>query len=201
MKSAKHRKDNEMEKTKMAETETKKVSENEKENIAEKRRSELTKMLIGEMQSLRDSVEKIKKDNEMLAQLFQAPQNSNSSNEQLKKLMQEKEAYKKLAVERIKDMIFSKVKESFPDVTYSSLEDFPEEFHRLVCAKVSPEIAYKVTLDSKNEKSVPASIGKINANSEQERDFYTSSEVDKLTKKQLSNPKIMNTVLKSMLKW
>ena len=39
------------------------------------------------------------------------------------------------------------------------------------------------------------------AKGEKEKDFYTSAEVDKLTKKQLSNPKVMETVLKSMLKW
>ena len=44
-------------------------------------------------------------------------------------------------------------------------------------------------------------MGEINSNSEKEKEFYSSQEVDKLTKKQLSNPKIMNAVMKSMLKW
>lgn len=183
------------------------VNEEATKEEIEERRNQLTQMLVREVQSLRNSMKKLKANNEMLSQLVSVNLSENGTKEitpnqaYLKKLMYENEAYKKLAVQRIKDMVLNKVKEEYPDVTYNSFEEFPEEFHRLVCAKVSPAVAYRVTLDTKNKKSEPATIGKINANSEQERDFYTSKEVDKLTKKQLSNPKIMNTVLKSMLKW
>ena len=165
----------------------------------------LAETLMREVYFLKKSVEKLQENNNMLSQLISVNLSNSESevtpNEALlKKLMHENQAYKQLAVQRIKDVIYSKVKSEFPDVEFNSFEEFPEEFHRLVCARVSPGVAYRV-VSGKAEKGKPASIGKVNENSEKERDFYTSKEVDKLTKKQLSNPKVMETVLKSMLKW
>lgn len=50
------------------------------------------------------------------------------------------------------------------------------------------------------EKPKPSAIGAINQ-STPDKDFYTSDEVDKLTPAQLDNPKILEKVRKSMLRW
>lgn len=179
----------------------------QKERIAaeNQRKNSLTDALIREVYALRESVERLKENNDMLSQLVSVNL-SGTSEEKLhkdaftEKLIRENEAYKKLAVQRIKDIIFNKVKEEYPDIEFNSFEEFPEDFHRLVCAKVSPGTAYRVTV-GKTDSKKPKSMGKVNENSESQRDFYTSKEVDKLTKKQLSNPKIMETVMKSMLRW
>ena len=168
-------------------------------------KNNLAEDLIREIYMLKKSMAKLQENNEMLSQLISV--NSQNASEEIdpnealvRKLMRENQAYKQLAVQRIKDMVYSKVKAEFPEIEYNSFEDFPEEFHRLVCARVSPAIAYKVVAGKKDLKK-PEPIGKVKENGDGEKDFYTSSEVDKLTKKQLSNPKVMETVLKSMLKW
>lgn len=172
-------------------------------NSEEEKRKNLTDALVREIYYLKESVEKLKANNNMLHELISVNMENTGKTPKealISKLMQENEVYKKLAVQRIKDIIYNKVKEEYPDVTYNSFEEFPEDFHRLVCARVSPGTAYKV-VSSKLKEKKPEDMGKVNGNSDKERDFYSSKEVDKLTKKQLSNPKVMETVLKSMLKW
>jgi len=169
--------------------------------VSEKK--QLEEALIREIGELKKSVSQLKENNSILNQLVSVgieKEDRTPDNALMEKLIKENEMYKKLAVRRIKDMIFNKVKEEYPDVTYNAFEEFPEEFHRLVCARVSPATAYRVVTEKKTDKK-PENMGKVNSNGEKEKDFYTSSEVDKLTKKQLSNPKVMETVLKSMLKW
>lgn len=177
----------------------------EREQEEAQRRINMTDALMREVYALRESVENLKRNNEMLCELASvnlSPEGESvTPNEAyIKKLVRENESYKKLALDRIKDIIISKVRAEFPDMKYNSFEDFPEEFHRLVCAHVSPETAYRVTIENKDGKK-PKAMGKVNENSESEKDFYTSKEADKLTKKQLSNPKVMEAVMKSMLKW
>lgn len=171
----------------------------------ERPQNNLNENLIREIYMLKKSMAKLQENNEMLSQLIsvnmsEGGEEINPNEALVRKLMRENQAYKQLAVQRIKDMVFNKVKAEFPDVTYSSFEEFPEEFHRLVCARVSPAVAYKVIAGNLETKK-PEVMGKVKENGEGEKDFYTSKEVDKLTKKQLSNPKVMETVLKSMLKW
>lgn len=171
-------------------------------NEAEKRKS-LDEALIKEIYALKRSVENLKANNSMLRELMTVnfeKEDKTPSDALMKKLMNENEMYKKLAVQRIKDIVYNKVKEEYPDVTYNSFEEFPEEFHRLVCARVSPGTAYRV-ISEKRKGNKPDDMGSVNQNSEKAKEFYSSKEVDKLTKKQLSNPKVMETVLKSMLKW
>ncbi|MEG0570902.1 MAG: hypothetical protein RR497_04570 [Oscillospiraceae bacterium] len=48
---------------------------------------------------------------------------------------------------------------------------------------------------------VPPQLGAVNELSDVQKDFYTPEEVDKLTDRDLSNPKIMKRVQYSMTKW
>lgn len=182
-----------------------KTEQTPSEPKSEKKGNSLAELMLKEIYSLKKSVESLRENNRMLSQLIEISESETTpakvpNDALIKKLIKENNSYKRLAVERIKDMVFNKVKAAFPDIKYATFEEFPSDFHRLVCAQVSPEIAYRVVAENSEVKK-PAEMGKINENSEQERDFYTSKEVDKLTKKQLSNPKVMETVLKSMLKW
>ena len=180
-----------------------KEAQNAPQKTESENKKELLEVLINEINELKKSLLQLKQNNEMLNELVCVnfeKEETQPSEALLEKLKKENEMYKKLAVRRIKDMIFNKVKEEYPDITYNAFEEFPEEFHRLVCAHVSPATAYRVITDKKIDKK-PENMGKVNSDGDREKDFYTSQEVDKLTKKQLSNPKVMETVLKSMLKW
>lgn len=182
---------------------------NVKSNVSSEIPPELKELLI-EVKKLKEYAQRLADENKRLTELANINLNKKSekyenpefSEEDIQTIISERDGFKKLALAKIKDMIFEKVKQEYPEVEYTSIDEFPEEFHRLVCAKIPPEIAYKVILETKEKgEKVPASMGKINSESEGEKEFYTSLEADKLTKKQLSNPKVMEAVMKSMLKW
>lgn len=179
------------------------VAEMTPQKEEEKEGKSVGEALAEELYALKRSVESLKANNNMLKELISVnfeQRDINPSDALLKKLMKENEDYKRLAVQRIKDIVYNKVKEEYPDVSYNCFEEFPEEFHRLVCARVSPATAYKV-VSSKKSGGKLENMGKVASDGEGEKEFYSSKEVDKLSKKQLSNPKVMENVLKSMLKW
>lgn len=166
--------------------------------------------LFEQVERLKEYANSLREENERLSELLEIDFNKNQknyenpqiTNEDIKNIIKERDSYKKLALEKIKDMILKKIKDEYPDFKCTSIDELPEEFHRLVCAHVSPATAYKVISERKERgANMPASMGSINSKSEENKEFYTSAEADKLTDKQLSNPKVMDAVLKSMLKW
>lgn len=187
------------------------TKENSEENSEEKeRRSVDLSGLYEQIEELKKYANSLREENKRLSELVKTDlneacasyENPQITDKDIEELVKERDGYKSLALAKIKDMILSKVKEAYPDCEYDSVDSFPEEFHRLVCAHISPATAYKVISEIKERGAdKPVSMGGVNSNSEGEKDFYTSAEADKLTKKQLSNPKIMNAVLKSMVKW
>lgn len=83
-----------------------------------------------------------------------------------------------------------------------SLEELGEDFFKLISSGVDAELAYRVANEKKKatEKPIPPSMGAIQ-DSTGEKDYYTPEEVDKLSKKDLDNPKIFEKVRQSMTKW
>ena len=167
--------------------------------------------LMNEFYALKQQVVRMQNENEKLKELvsmkFSAKENgfeeTTDDENRIKNLIMERDRYKALAIERIKDNILREIKSEYPDIKVNSVDELPKGFHSLIRAKGEPALAYRVIMErekAKNDK-VPASMGSINAQSEKDKEFYSSAEVDKLTKKQLSDPKVMNTVMKSMLKW
>jgi len=182
---------------------------NEAENKVDEK--EVVKRLYNDYITLKKQLEVLKGENERLMKLVSENffgkensfENSDSRDEMIKKIIRERDRYKTLAIAKIKENILDEIKKEYSDVKILSVDELPKEFHKLVGAGISPVLSYKVILESEEMKKdkAPSSMGEMNTNSEKEKEFYSSSEVDKLTKKQLSNPKIMNAVMKSMLKW
>ncbi len=172
---------------------------------------EVVKRLYNDYITLKNQLQALKAENDRLLRLVSENfsgkehsfENTSARDEMIKNIISERDKYKALAVQKIKENILDEIKKEFSDVKILSVDELPKEFHKLVGAGVSPVVSYKVILESEKTKKdkAPASMGEINTNSEKEKEFYSSAEVDKLTKKQLSNPKIMNAVMKSMLKW
>lgn len=167
--------------------------------------------LINDINALKQHMGRIQSENERLKELvsinFSSKENkfeeTPEEENRIKSLIRERDRYKALAIERIKDNILREIKNEYPDVKITSVDELPKGFHALISAKVEPALAYRVVMEREKMKNgkVPSSMGAINSHSEKDKEFYSSAEVDKLTKKQLSDPKIMNTVMKSMLKW
>lgn len=89
------------------------------------------------------------------------------------------------------------------DPTVKKLEDLGQDYFKLIEAGIDAEIAFNAVNQKKQRetKTPPVEIGKVNSGSKEEKDFYTSAEVDRLSKKDLENPKIRARVMESMTKW
>ncbi len=113
----------------------------------------------------------------------------------------ELEFYKNRELERIMADDLQKIQKLDP--TVKSLDELGDEYFNLIKAGVEAEIAFGVVQQKKQRetKIPPAEVGKVNSNSKPEKDYYSPEEVDKLTEKELENPKIWEVVRKSMTKW
>lgn len=102
----------------------------------------------------------------------------------------------------------AKLKSTFPeDAKIQSLKSVSElgmDFLTLARATGGDSILAYEAFKAKQEretKPVPKDIGAVNSSSAKEKDFYTKEEVDKLPPEAYDNPKIMEAIRKSMLKW
>lgn len=112
------------------------------------------------------------------------------------------EEYERADAERQFAADLSEIKAKYPDEKATSVLKLGPEFLQL-CASgfVTPLVAYEALRNNK-KTTAPPSTGDITSSSSKEKDFYTSEEVDKLTDEDYDkNPKLMDIVRKSMLKW
>lgn len=116
-------------------------------------------------------------------------------------MQSETEFYKKIAIEKLMNDDLKTIQSVYPEV--KSLNELGEEFFNLLGATRDPILSYEAlqAKKAKTQKPVPQEIGAVNSSSSKEKDFYSPAEVDKLTEKDFDNPKIMEVVRKSMLKW
>ncbi len=109
--------------------------------------------------------------------------------------------YKNKEIERLMADDLQRIKKLDP--TVKSLDDLGEDYFNLIQAGVDAEIAFSVYQQKKQRetKIPPAEIGKVNATNSTEKDYYSPGEVDKMSAKELDNPKIWEKVRQSMTKW
>lgn len=113
----------------------------------------------------------------------------------------ELEYYQNREIERMMSDDLMRIKKLDP--TIKSWDDLDSGFFDLIQTGVDAELAFGVIQQKKQREKItaPPEIGKVNANSKVEKDYYTPEEVDKLTEKDLDNPKVWEKVRKSMTKW
>jgi hypothetical protein len=130
-----------------------------------------------------------------------------AENAKYNQLQSEVETYKSLAIEKLKSDDLAKLKSAYPEdkevQKLKSIDELGDEFFLLLSATKDPELAYDAlqVRNARHTKPTPPDIGAVNSSSSKEKDFYTPDEVDKLTEKDYDNPKIMERVRQSMLKW
>lgn len=130
-----------------------------------------------------------------------------AENAKYNQLQSEVETYKSLAIEKLKSDDLAKLKSAYPEdkevQKLKSIDELGDEFFSLLSATKDPELAYDAlqVRNARHTKPTPPDIGAVNSSSSKEKDFYTPDEVDKLTEKDYDNPKIMERVRQSMLKW
>jgi hypothetical protein len=128
-------------------------------------------------------------------------QAAEAENAKYQQLESQLETYRPLAIKALMADDLAKVQTVNPKV--KNLDDLGPDFFNLMGALHDPILAYDALQAKKarETKPIPQDIGAVNSSSSKEKDFYTSAEVDKLTDKDLDNPKIMERVRASMLKW
>lgn len=84
------------------------------------------------------------------------------------------------------------------DPSVQSLEELGEDFAKLIAAGVSAKVAYNACAESKKPASKPASPGPIGQTDNKEAEYYSSKELDALTKKDLEDPKIFAKAMASL---
>lgn len=96
------------------------------------------------------------------------------------------------------------IKKLYPDAP-DTVESLGEDFIKImVTGTVDAVTAYEIiqARKAKETKTPPKVIGAVNSTTAQDKDYYTPAEVDKLTESDYDrNPKLMDIVRKSMLKW
>ena len=130
-----------------------------------------------------------------------------AENAKLIELETQVQTYKSLAIEKLKADDLAKLKSAYPNdqkvQSLKSIDDLGDDFFALMSALRDPTLAYDALMVKRQRetKPVPKDIGAVNSSSAKEKDFYTKEEVDKLPPEAYDNPKIMEAIRKSMLKW
>ncbi len=118
-------------------------------------------------------------------------------------LQKEAEALRGITYQSIYEKDIAEINKYNPGAKIKNLDDLGPEYTRLRAAGVSNLAAYAATqaVSEAHNKLKPPSIGAVGSNSSRQKDYYSPAEVDKLTEKDLDDPKILEAVKRSMTKW
>lgn len=89
-----------------------------------------------------------------------------------------------------------------PALSVQSIGELGEAYFRLRCAGVGNLAAYEAVKRAEGAgRPVPPDTGAVGLDTRQEKTYYTPADVDRLSARELDDPKIMEKVMKSMTKW
>ncbi|MBE6953099.1 MAG: hypothetical protein E7452_06060 [Ruminococcaceae bacterium] len=88
-----------------------------------------------------------------------------------------------------------------PTANLTDLAALGEDYARLRRAGVGAVAAYEAVKYQRAKGEIPPDTGALGSDRAQEKEFYTPDEVDRLTSRELDDPKIMERVMRSMTKW
>ena len=88
-----------------------------------------------------------------------------------------------------------------PAANLTSIAELGDDYVRLRKAGVSATSAYEAVKYRRAKSEIPPDTGALGSDRAQEKEFYTPDEVDRLSSRELDDPKIMERVMRSMTKW
>jgi len=126
--------------------------------------------------------------------------------EQVHRLERENRMMREREYERIYSRDLSRIKEAYPSLAAKDVSDLGNDFFKLRAMGIDPVVAYdalkaKEAREQKAAPEKPPTTGSAKGGGSAEKDYYSPEEVDRLTAKDLSNEKLLETVIKSMKKW
>ena len=121
------------------------------------------------------------------------------------KMQLELEVLRNEKIDRTFDDDLRAVKAAYPEVKAKSIYDLGSKFYSIMkLGDLSAVEAYEVVqkLEAKSKVQPPPSIGSVREGaSASGKNFYSSDDVDRLSERELDDPKILERVFKSMTKW
>ena len=116
-------------------------------------------------------------------------------------MKQKADLYEQEAFNRVFKDDLAAIKKAFPDVKAKSVEDLGDMFTALRANGVDAVTAYAAINKGQEatKKPTPPVMGAVNQ-TPAEKEFYTSEELDRLTKKDLDDPSIYARAMKSLSK-
>lgn len=98
---------------------------------------------------------------------------------------------------------FEEIRAHDPAVTARCIDDLGAEYIKLRCAGVGNLTAYEAVKRARESgrKETPPDTGAVGRDISTEKEYYSPEEVDRLSGRELDDPKIMERVMKSMTKW
>lgn len=88
-----------------------------------------------------------------------------------------------------------------PTANLTAITELGEDYAKLRRAGVSAVAAYEAVKYRRAKGEIPPDTGALGSDRAQEKEFYTPEEVDRLSSRELDDPKIMERVMRSMTKW
>ncbi len=119
------------------------------------------------------------------------------------RLQEEKLRYRRLAHLRVLGEDLMRIQNAFPQREVLSLEELGEAFFDLREAGIDPVTACAAVWQSQGSHTdnLPPQMGSMHHTEQGTKDYYTPNEVDRLTKHELMDPRVMAAVEYSMTKW
>ena len=97
------------------------------------------------------------------------------------------------------------IKEVYPDFAATGIEDLPSDFvHIMATGRVDALTAYEILTakQARNTPTPPPTPGAVNNDGNGVREFYSPSDVDRLTDKDFKkDPGLLKRIQKSMTRW
>ncbi|MBR6739858.1 MAG: hypothetical protein IKM04_02165 [Clostridia bacterium] len=105
------------------------------------------------------------------------------------------DGYRRAAFKAQYESDMRQIKEAFPDESANDVQALGKEYARLRAAGIDNLTAYGAVRLLR--KSAPPEIGAV-ADTADARDFYTGAELDALSERQLSDPKVLERAIRSL---
>jgi hypothetical protein len=137
---------------------------------------------------------------EQLADQLPEGEEAGSFSYELTALLQERAVMQELLFASQFERDLQQLKGLFPLEKVAHISELGEEFMALRAAGVDNVTAYVAVQLAKNVGK-PPEAGAVSSSNSEEEGFFTSRELDHLTEKELSDPKILQKAIKSMTKW
>lgn len=104
--------------------------------------------------------------------------------EKIRSLQDELEHYRRMSVDKLKADLLNEIKGKYPDCKAKSVDEFGDDFAKLIENGVSPVMAYAAysSVQNAGKKPTPPEIGAVNSKEAPESETYTMEELSKMSK-------------------